>query len=115
MPIRPYKRKYPRFNRRYPVHVRFASGNLFSELDAVSRNVSLCGLLLETASIIPQHSPVSFVITLQGEQIVRPIELAGEGKVVRVEDVGTGAGFAVAIECKDPISQIEDIFPKRPN
>src|SRR5215467_12740783 len=54
--IRPY-RKYRRFNRRYPVHVRFPSGNLFLELDAVSRNVSLCGLLLETAAIIPLRSP----------------------------------------------------------
>ena len=95
--------------------MRLPSGDLFSELDAVSRNVSLFGLLLETAAIIPQQSPVSFVITVQGEQIVRPIELAGEGKVVRVEDIGTGAGFAVAIDCKDPISQIVNIFPNRAN
>lgn len=101
------ERKYRRFNLSYPVHVKFRSGTSVSELDAVSRNVSLGGMLLETASCIPERTPVSFVMTLQGGRIVRPIELAGEGQVVRVETGGAPAGFAIAVQCKHPITQIE--------
>jgi len=101
------ERKYRRFNLRYPVHVKFRSGNGISELDAVSRNVSLGGMLLETASRIPERSPVSFVMMLHGGRIVRPIELAGEGRVVRVESSGIPAGYAIAVQCKNPIIQIE--------
>jgi hypothetical protein len=107
----PQERKYRRFNLRYPVHVTFHSGNLVSELDAVSRNVSLGGMLLETAAVIPQHSPVSFLMTVQTGRMVQPIKLAGEGEVVRVENVPAGAGFAVAVACKYPIAQIESILP----
>jgi len=37
------KRKYRRFKLRYPAHVKF-SGDLVSEVDAVSRDVSVGGL-----------------------------------------------------------------------
>jgi hypothetical protein len=105
------ERKYRRFNLKYPVHVKVYSGNVVSELDTVTRNVSLGGMLLETAAVIPQHSPLSFVMTLRGGRIVRPIELAGQGKVVRVETLAAGAGFAVAVECNNPITQIEPYLP----
>lgn len=101
------ERKYRRFNLSYPVHVKFRSGNLVSELDAMSRNVSLGGMLLETASPIAEQTPVSFVMKLQGGRIMRPIELAGEGQVVRVESSGVAAGYAIAVQCKNPIVQIE--------
>jgi hypothetical protein len=101
------ERKYRRFNLRYPVHVKFRSGDLMSELDAVSRNVSLGGMLLETGSRIPERVSVSFVMTLQGGRIVRPIELAGEGQVVRVESNAAPAAYAIAVQCKNPITQIE--------
>jgi hypothetical protein len=101
------ERKYRRFNLRYPVHVKFQSGNLLSELDAVSQNVSLGGMLLETASRIPERTPVTFLMTLQGGRIVRPIELAGEGEVVRVETRAVPTGYAVAVQCKNPIVQLE--------
>src|SRR5215468_3035794 len=99
----PQERKYRRFKLKYPVHVKFQSGNVTSELDATSRNVSLGGLLLETTSPIPRHSPVSFVLTLRGGTIVRPVELAGEGEVVRVQPSGLGTGFDIAVKCKKPI------------
>jgi len=108
---RTHERRYRRFNLEYPVHVKFPAGSSVSELDAVSRNVSIGGMLLEAASAIPQHSPVSFLMTLQGGPIVHPIELAGEGKVVRVESIGADTGFAVAVECDKPIAQIEGYLP----
>lgn len=101
------ERKYRRFNLRYPVHVKFCSGNLISEMDAVSRNVSLGGMLLETASRIPERAAVNFVMRLRGGRILRPIELAGEGHVVRVETGGDPAAYAIAVQCKNPIMQIE--------
>jgi PilZ domain len=104
-----HERKYRRFDLRYPVQVKFLSGSRISELDAVSRNVSLGGMLLEMASLIPQNSRVSFRMTVHGGRVLRPIELAGEGEVVRVEH--TGGEFAIAVRCKRPITRIEPYLP----
>lgn len=93
------------------MHVKFRSGNIVSELDAVSRNVSLGGVLLETQALIPQHSSVSFLMTVQGGRTVRPIELEGQGRVVRVEARGPENCFAIAVECRNPITQIEPFLP----
>jgi len=103
----PQERKYRRFNLRYPVRVKFASGDTVAELEAFSRNVSIGGVLLETASMIPQHVPLSFVMTVQGGRILCPIQLRGEGEVVRVEPEES-AGFTIAVECKHPIAHMED-------
>jgi hypothetical protein len=102
------ERKYPRFKLRYPVHGKFYSGKAVSEFDAVSRNVSIGGLLLETASEIPRHSLLSFTMTIQGARIIHSIRLAGEGEVVRVEPSEPGPWFAIALACKHPIAQIEN-------
>jgi hypothetical protein len=103
-----HERKYPRFKLRYPVHGKFYSGEAVSEFDAVSRNVSICGLLLETASEIPRYSPITFTMTIQGAKIIHPIRLAGEGEVVRVEPSGPSGWFAIALVCKHSIAQIEN-------
>jgi PilZ domain len=92
------------------VLLKFPPESLLSELQAMSRNVSLGGLLLEVPSRIPQHSSVSFTLTMQGDRVVRPILLAGEGKVVRVEPEPRRK-FAVAVECSRPITQIERYLP----
>jgi PilZ domain len=101
------ERKYRRFNLRYPVRLKFSSGTLASELDAMSRNVSLGGMLLETASAIPERTAVSFVMTLGGGRIARPIELTGDGHVVRVESSQAPSAYAIAVQCEHPITQIE--------
>ena len=59
---------------------------------------------------IPQHSTVNFVISLSG-RTVRPVELIGEGRVVRVEHAKAAPKFMVAIECSKPITQIEPYLP----
>jgi len=76
----------------------------------MSHDVSIGGLLLECPMLIPQHTAVNFVISL-GSRRLRPVELMGEGRVVRVESRQTQADFAIAIECKNPISQIEAYLP----
>ena len=107
-PPRLERRKYRRFNLRYPVHGTFCFRNTLSEFDAISRNVSIGGLLMETASEISPHSLVKFTITLQGGMVVRPMCLTGEGEAVRLEPVVANAHFAVAVACKRSIVHTED-------
>jgi PilZ domain len=104
------ERKYRRFNLRYPVRVTLQSGECVSQIEAMSRNVSIGGLLLETHSLIPEHSQVSFVMTIAGPPVPHPVELVGEGSVVRVER--TPETVRVAVECKTPIAHIERYFPQ---
>ena len=107
----PQERRYRRFDLRYPVRVRFPSGDSVAELETVSKNVSVGGLLLETASMIPRRVPVSFIMTIEGGRIVRPIQLLGEGEVVRVEPRGSAGGFAVAVACTRPIAHMQEYLP----
>ncbi|MBZ5723257.1 MAG: PilZ domain-containing protein [Acidobacteriia bacterium] len=104
----PEQRKHRRFALRYPVQLKFSSGTAVSELQATSRNVSIGGLLLEVPSPVLKHSPVTFTMTVQGGSVVHPVELVGEGKVVRIEPQGSGLGFAIAVECTRPIAQMAD-------
>jgi hypothetical protein len=97
-PPHPHERKYRRFSLCYPVHVKFHFGDSVSELQAVSKNVSIGGFLLEAASPIPQHCPVSFIMRLHGGPVIRPIQVVGEGEVIRVEPQGPGARFAIAVK-----------------
>lgn len=110
-PSQPQKRRYRRFSLRYPVDLKIDLGNSISELRAVSNNISLGGVLLETDSAIPQHSAVSFIVTVRGHHIIGPIQIAGEGEIVRVEPRASGAGFAVAVACKRPISELQGYLP----
>jgi hypothetical protein len=52
------ERKHRRFNLEYPVSLKAHSGARIIQVEAVSRNISVRGLLLETAFVIPQHTPV---------------------------------------------------------
>jgi len=101
-PDRP-ERKHRRFSVNYPVHVKCHFEDSVSELQTVAKNVSVGGLLLESASPIPQHCPLSFVMTLHGGSVIRPLQVLGQGEVVRVESHGPGAGFAIAVKCKRQI------------
>ena len=61
----------------------------------------------EDEKTIPKDSQVSFVMTIEGNQVVHPIELIGEASVVRVEET-PGSAVRLALECKNPIEQIEN-------
>lgn len=102
------QRKHRRFSLQYPVRLKVHSAELMVELDAVSRNISIGGLLLETSCMIPQHTPVSFVMTVRSDQVPRPIQFAGEGKVVRVDAEAAEEVFAIAVECKRPITRSDE-------
>ncbi len=102
----PPERRYRRFHLRYPVRLKIHDADLTVEFEAVSENISICGLLLETSSMIPQHTPVSFIVTVEGCALGRPIQFVGEGKVVRVDAKAEEEVFAIAVECARPITQI---------
>jgi hypothetical protein len=102
------RRKFRRFKLEYPVRVRFPSGDIVTEAEAVSRNVSLGGLLLESACLIPYRTPVEFAITVRSGPIFRPVTLRGAGEIVRVEPSETADKFAIAVECSQPITQMEE-------
>ena len=105
-----FERKYRRFDLSFAVQLTFYSGGIRSDIEAMSRNVSICGLLLETRSTVPQGSEVSFTMKIPTRSASSPIELAGKGNVIRVEE-GSGAAIRIAVECKNPITQIEN-FPQ---
>lgn len=102
------ERKHRRFTLQYPVRLKIHSAGSMVELDAVSRNISVGGLLVETSSMIPQHTSVSFTMTVRDAQVVRPIQFAGEGEVVRVDAMAAERVFAVAVKCKRPIIRTDE-------
>ena len=105
------ERKYRRFRLECPVCVKFQADSSASEVQTISQDVSIGGIMVKSASMIPEHTPVSFIISVQGEQTVHPIYLAGEGKIVRVEHSQADATFAIAVECRAPIIQLGDYLP----
>jgi PilZ domain len=96
------KRRFLRFRLQYPVHLKIESPTTVYELDSISRDVSIGGVLLETAFVIPHHSRVSFTIKITEGKLVRPIELEGEGEVVRVES-RPDKKFRIAVACQSSI------------
>jgi hypothetical protein len=108
----PIERRHRRFNLQCPVRVKVHSAGSMVEFQAVTSNISMSGLLLETSSPIPQHTAVSFIVTVRSAQAVRPLQFAGEGKVVRVDPKAPEPKFSIAVECDRPISQINaDLAP----
>jgi hypothetical protein len=103
------ERKFRRFKLEYVVHVRFPSGNAMAEVDAVTRNISLGGLLLDAPCLIPHRSQVEFTITVRGGSISRPVKLTGTGEVVRVEPGEMADEFWIAVGCSQPITQMDDL------
>jgi len=104
----PLERRYRRFNLQFPVRLSFPSRGTVRELATISKNVSIGGLLLRSYDSLPPHTQVSLTMDLQDPRLRRPIRLLGEGEVVRVQPLESGAGFAIAIECKRPITEIEN-------
>ena len=104
-------RKYRRFNLEFPVLIKIQSGSHVTEVEAVSKNVSVGGLLVRSTLMIPQNTSVSFILSVHGEQAVRPIHLMGEGDIVRAESEEPDATFALAVKCKAPVAQLGVYLP----
>jgi hypothetical protein len=80
------------------------------EFEAVSRNISICGLLFAGSSLISRPIPVSFTVTVNHNERGRRIQFVGEGRVVRVDPKTGEDVFAIAVECQRPITQV-DAYP----
>ena len=104
---RPERRQHRRFDLQYPVRLRFQLADVPGTINAISKNVAVGGLLLKTAVPIPQHTRVGFVMSIEGGRVPRPIHLVGDGEVIRLEPEPSGAGFAIAVECTQSISELE--------
>ncbi len=102
------KRKYRRFDLQFPVSLSVLSNGAGYELDGVSKNVSLGGVLVQTCDQLPLHTQVSMTMTVVGLSTRRPVRLMGSGEIVRVDPLGPGAGFSIAVECIQPITEMED-------
>jgi hypothetical protein len=101
------KRRYRRFDLQLPVHLSFPIGGTVRQVETISKNVSVGGMLLRAADAIPLHSQVNLTMDVRIFGSRRRVRLTSEGEVVRVEQAGQDGGFAIAIECKRPIKEIE--------
>jgi len=104
-------RKYRRFELAFPVRMKFQSGAGSAEIEAVSKNISLGGLLVRSTLPIPPHTSVTFILSVHGKHSVRPVRLMGEGEVVRVEGGEAEATFMMAVKCNAPVTQLEEYLP----
>jgi|SRR5271165_1549089 len=105
------ERKYRRFDLECPVFVRYQANHSASEVYAISQNVSIGGLLMMSASMIPDQTPVTFIIKVRADTAKSPIYLAGEGEIVRVERNQDNRTFAIAVVCRTPIIRLEEYSP----
>ncbi len=101
-------RKHRRFDLQFPVSLSFAANGAPREIDAVSKNVSVGGVLIEADDQVPLRTQVSLMMNVVGPRSRRPVVLLGKGEVVRVESMGPGSGFVIAVECRQPITEIEE-------
>lgn len=106
-------RKHRRFDLQFPVSLSFPTGKVARELEGITRNVSVGGLLVNTREELPLRSRVKLTLQVQGPRLRYPVRLLAEGEVVRVETLRTGVEYAVAVKCDAPLSQFQDqSFPR---
>jgi hypothetical protein len=89
---------------RYPLHLAVSVKLSHKEMHARSENISLGGILLSSAFLIPEGSTVKLMVTVE----VLPdsgIQLSARGKVLRVQPKASG-NFAVAIALDRPFELV---------
>ena len=99
-------RKHRRFDLQFPVFLTVPAGAEARELEGVSQNVSLGGVLVKAGHEIAIRTKVALRMEVLSPRSRRPVRLAGEGEVVRVEALDGGSAFAIAVKC-DGLSEIE--------
>src|SRR5262252_10761575 len=107
-------RRFRRFNIEYPVLVQYQTCGTTADVEAVTKNVSIGGILISSAIVIPLHTPVRFRICIRKDKSSRCIHLAGEGKIVRVERAESKGEVAIAVECDVPITHLEENLTSHP-
>ena len=110
-PAKWHGRSYRRFALAFPVRLNYQSGSTTAEIETVSQNLSIGGLLVRSAISVPQDTKVSFVVSVHGRNAVRPIHLRGEGQIVRIETGDAEGTFVLAVKCNAPVTQLEEFLP----
>ncbi len=90
----------PRRDIRYPLHMPVTLKLAHQEMQARSENISLRGILLSSASLIPPGSAVEVAVGVANLPD-HGVQLNARGKVLRVQPETSG-NFAVAIEFEHP-------------
>lgn len=90
------------------MRLKFETESRVAEIDAVSKNLSVGGLLVRSALPVPQDTSVTFVLSVHGSQSLRPIHLVGEGQIVRLEPGEADGTFVMAVKCSVPVTQLEE-------
>ena len=104
-------RRYRRFELAFPVRMKIQSTEPVTEIEAVSKNVSIGGLLVRASLPVPEHTAVTFVLSVHGKQAVRPIHLIGEGEIVRVEREDQERNYVLAVKCNVPLAELVEFLP----
>ena len=92
---------------RYSVHLPVSLKVADKELHTRSENISLGGILLSSAFLIPEGSTVELVVRVA--HIPHPGSfLTARGKVLRAQPKAAG-NFAVAVECECPFNLMRGI------
>jgi len=94
-PLRPERR-----DTRYPVHLPVLLKLAHKELNTRSENISLGGILLSSAFLIPEGSTVEVAFGVAHQPNTATLASA-RGKVLRVQPKATG-DFALAIAFEQP-------------
>jgi hypothetical protein len=93
-------REERRSERRYPIRqaafVKLRAGES-GEVETVAQNVSACGLLLRSETLIPIRSKIK--VTLR---FPNALPLVGAGEVLRVEQRSADGTFLIAVRCEAP-------------
>jgi len=89
-------RRYVRYPLHLPVSLRLGD----REISTQSENISVKGILLSCAFLVPEGTPVELAVIV-GTSPSPNVFLFGRGKVLRVQQKASG-NFAVAIECERP-------------
>jgi hypothetical protein len=104
-------RTYRRFELEFPVRLKFQSGRFTEEVEGVSKNLSIGGLLVRSALPVAQHTLVTFVLSVHGHHSLRRIHLTGGGEIVRVEIAEAEGAFMMAVKCGSPVVELEEFLP----
>jgi len=102
------ERRFRRFNLEFPVSMKFRSGGLAVEVDAMTKNISIGGFSAKCASMILLHTAVTFRICVRREETGRSLHLTGEGEVVRVESSASDSMLTIAVNCRSPITEFDE-------
>lgn len=99
-------RKHRRFDLQFPISMSFPTGEIGRELEGITKNVSLGGVLIKVGTEVPIRTKVRLRIDVVGPRSRRPVRLSGEGEVVRVEALEGGVAYRIAVQC-DRLAEIE--------